>query len=312
MLRLQSTMLTRLLSPSPASPVFSLYRLLSAKAPLIPPNPSFAVEEYLVATCGLTQAQALKASGKLFRLKSPTKPDAVLAFLSDLGLSSADIAALITKDPLVLCASVEKTLAPVVVGLTGHGLSHAEIARLVSVGRFTFRCRSVVSNLPYYLSLFGSIDNLVPLLRRSYGLLDRSLEKVVKPNVALLRECGLGDCDISRMCLSSPSVLKINPERFKAMVACAEGLGVLRGSAMFRYALDAVAFHGEEKIAAKVEYLKNTFRWSDAEVGIAIMRPLAEGKCLLDSCLHEPRTGMGTGNIALDSASKRCTQPFVL
>ncbi|VAI52684.1 unnamed protein product [Triticum turgidum subsp. durum] len=56
------------------------------------------------------------------------------------------------------------------------------------------------------------------------------------------------------------------------MVACAEGIGVARGSGMFRQALQAVSYFSEEKIAARVDYLKKTFRWSDAEVGIAVSK----------------------------------------
>ncbi|KAE8797890.1 hypothetical protein D1007_26902 [Hordeum vulgare] len=41
---------------------------------------------------------AVKASAKLSHLKSPAKPDAVLAFLAGLGLSGADVAALVAKD----------------------------------------------------------------------------------------------------------------------------------------------------------------------------------------------------------------------
>ncbi|XP_047076413.1 uncharacterized protein LOC124686526 [Lolium rigidum] len=270
MFRLRSTMLSRLLSPSSACPVSSIQRFLSAEAPLISPKPSFAVEDYLVTTCGLTRAQALKASAKLSHLKSPANPDAVLAFLDGVGLSSADVAALVAKDPHFLCASVERTLAPVVFRLTSHGLSHAEIARFVSLGLSIFRSRSAVSNLPYYLSLFGSTENLVLFLKRSSSLLGSSLEKVVKPNVAFLRECGLGDCDISKLCLSSPWLFKMNPERVQAMVERTQELGAHRGSVMFRHVLKAVAFLGEEKITAKMEYLKNTFRWSDAEVGTAV------------------------------------------
>jgi mTERF domain-containing protein len=154
-------MATRLLSPSSASCGSSIHRLLSAEARLNPPNPSFAVEEYLVATCGLTRAQALKASAKLSHLKCPTNPDAVLAFLGGLGLSSGDLAALAAKDPLFLCASVERTLAPVLVRLTGHGLSHTEITWFVSVRPSIFRSRSAVFGLPYFLSILGSVENLV-------------------------------------------------------------------------------------------------------------------------------------------------------
>uniref|UniRef100_A0ACD5VU66 Uncharacterized protein n=1 Tax=Avena sativa TaxID=4498 RepID=A0ACD5VU66_AVESA len=273
MFRLRSCILTHLTSSPSASPIpFPLHHLLSAAAPAVSPRSSFAVEEYLVENCGLTRHQAGKASAKLSHLKSPTNPDAVLAFLAGLGLSSADVAATVAKDPQLLCANVEKTLPPVVVGLTGHGISRAEIARLVSLGRSIFRCRSVVSNLPYYMSLLCSTENLVQFLNRSFSLLGCSLEKVVKPNVAFLRKCGLRDHDISKMCLCMPRVLSANPERVQAIVACADSIGVPPGSVMFRHMLQAVAYLGEEKFAAKVEYLKSTFRWSDAEVSVAVSK----------------------------------------
>ncbi|XP_051195917.1 transcription termination factor MTEF18, mitochondrial [Lolium perenne] len=269
---LRRTILIRLLSSPSTSPVASLHRLLSAAAPAVSPNPSFAVEDYLVGTCGLTRAQALKASAKLSHLKSPTNPDAVLAFLTGLSLSSADVASAVAKDPQLLCANVEKTLAPVVAGLAGHGLAQAEIARFVSLGRPISRCRSVVSNLPYYLSLFGSVENLFRFLKKGSGLLGCSLEKVVKPNVVFLRKCGLGDCDISKLFLSTPRLLAANPEHVQAMVASAQGLGVPPGSAMFKRMLQAVTLVSEETIAAKLEYLKNMFRWSDAQVRIAVCK----------------------------------------
>ncbi|VAI53101.1 unnamed protein product [Triticum turgidum subsp. durum] len=65
-------------------------------------------------------------------------------------------------------------------------------------------------------------------------------------------------------------MLTTNPERVRAMVACAERLGVPRGAGMFRHALQAVAFLTEEKIAARLDYLKNTFGWSDAEASIVL------------------------------------------
>uniref|UniRef100_A0ACD5TAZ5 Uncharacterized protein n=3 Tax=Avena sativa TaxID=4498 RepID=A0ACD5TAZ5_AVESA len=278
MLHLRRCILTRLLSSPAASPIpFPLHRLISAAAPAVSPNPSFAVEDYLVGTCGLTRAQALKASTKISHLKSPSRPDAVLAFLTGLGLSGADVAALVAKDPLFLCAGVEKTLASNVAGLTDLGLSRTDIARLVSLAPHSFRCKSIVSNLPYYLSLFGSYENLLRVIKPNPGILNSSLEKVVKPNLAILRECGLGACHISKLCMLVPRLLNSKQERIQEMVACAEGLGVPRGSAMFRHVLHAVGFRSRETLAAKVDNLKKTLRWSDAEVGIA----LSKAPCLL-------------------------------
>ncbi|XP_037483502.1 transcription termination factor MTERF15, mitochondrial-like [Triticum dicoccoides] len=272
MLRLRKCILTQLLPSSSASPISHLSCLFSAAVPAVSPNPSFAVEEYLVATCGLTRPQAAKASAKLSHLKSPAKPDAVLAFLAGLGLSAADVAALVAKDPLFLCAGVERTLYPVVVRLTDLGLARPDIARLVSLAGEYFRRRFVASRLPYFMSLFGSYDNLLRVLKNNPNLLGSDLDRVVKPNIVLLQECGLGVCDIAKLCIRVPWMLSINPERVQAIVASAERLGVPRGSRMFRHALHGVAFFDDEKITAKVELLKKTFRWSDAEVGIAVSK----------------------------------------
>ncbi|KAM3309557.1 hypothetical protein ACQJBY_030683 [Aegilops geniculata] len=272
MLRLRRGVLAQVLSSLSASPVSPLHRLISAAAPAISPNPSFPVEEYLASTCGLTRPQALKASAKLSHLKSPANPDAVLAFLAGLGLSDADVAALVAKDPQFLCASVERTLAPVVAGLSGLGLSRSDIARLASLSRSRFRCRSIVSKLQYYMPLFGSFENLLRALKRNFYLHSADLDDVVKPNVSLLRECGLGACDIVKLCISQPWLLTANLERVQAMVECAENIGVPRASGMFRHALHAVAFLSKDKIAARVKYLKNTFRWTDAEVGMAVSK----------------------------------------
>uniref|UniRef100_A0A453L099 Uncharacterized protein n=1 Tax=Aegilops tauschii subsp. strangulata TaxID=200361 RepID=A0A453L099_AEGTS len=232
---------------APASPISSLRRLLSTTepAPPVPANPGFAVEDYLVATCGLTRPQALKASLKLSGLKSPSKPDSVLALLAGLGLSSADVAALVAADPRLLCAKVD-TLTSNVKGLAGMGMSRSQIAQLVMLGCIIFRCKPVVSRLHYYLPLFGSPENLLRVLKQNSYLLSSNIDK--------------------------PRLLSTKPEKVRAMAACTESLGVRRGSGMFRKAMQAVAFRSEEKIAAEVAYLKKTFRWSDAEVGIAVCR----------------------------------------
>ncbi|XP_071678113.1 uncharacterized protein [Lolium perenne] len=174
---------------------------------------------------------------KLSHLNSSSKPDAVRAFLADLGLSSGNVAALIARDPEFLRAKVDKTLSSKGAAITGLGMSHPDIAHLLSISPKQFRGRTFVSKLQHYLTLFGSSENLFRALRFNTYLLSSDLE-----------------------------------ERVLTMVAIAEGLGVPRGSRMFGEALRAVGFRTKENLTAKVEYLKNTFRWSDAEVAIAICR----------------------------------------
>ncbi|KAM0860193.1 hypothetical protein ACQ4PT_046706 [Festuca glaucescens] len=243
--------------------------------------PPFAVEDYLVASCHLTPKQAVKASKVLSHLKSPSRPEAVRAFLSDLGLYHADVAAVVVYsltpgayiyDPLFLCSEVDKTLAQRLAELRDLGLSPSQIARLVLVDPARFRRPTIIAKLKYYAPLFGSFETLLLALKNNSYLLSSDLENVVKPNVALLRECGLDDCDIVKLCVPVPRLLTTNPERVKAMVERAKDVGVPRGSAMFRHVLLAVAFLSEEKIAAKVEFLRKTFKWSEAEVAIAVAK----------------------------------------
>ncbi|XBH60678.1 hypothetical protein VPH35_115242 [Triticum aestivum] len=188
--------------------------------PAVSPNPSsFAVEEYLIATCGLTRPQAVKASPKFSHLKLPTNPDVVLAFLAGLGLSTVMSQLLLPRTP---SSSTPASREP---------------------------CNPPSSGSPTSVSH-------VPTSHAS----SRS------------PECGLGACDIAKLCLVVPWLLSSGPKRVHAMVACAKGLGVLRRSGMFRQALQAVAFSDKKKIAAKLEFLKKTFRWSHAEVGIVVSK----------------------------------------
>ncbi|TVU11977.1 hypothetical protein EJB05_45589, partial [Eragrostis curvula] len=247
-------------------------RLATAAAAASANRTPFFVEDYLVASCHLTPEQAVKASKVLSHLKSPSRPDAVLAFLSGLGLSDADIAATVAYDPKLLCSEVERTLAPRLPKLRGLGLSPSQIARLVLVDPARFRRPTVVSKLRFYVPLFGSFENLLQALKSNSYLLSSDLEGVVKPNVAFLMECGLDACEIAKLSIPVPRLLTTKPERVREMVLRAEAIGVPRGSGMFRHALLAVAFLSKEKIAEKMEFLKKTYRWSDAEVGVAVSK----------------------------------------
>jgi mTERF domain-containing protein, mitochondrial len=155
------------------------------------PKP-FVVEDYLIARCSLTWAQALKASISLFHLKSPSKSDVVLAFLSGLDMPRFDIAALVTCDPLFLCSSVEKTLAPRVADLMDLGLSHPQIARLIPLALNSVCTKSFCGNLGFWLSVFdGSFETLLRALMLNAGILKVSIEKVPMPNLDFLQQCGI-------------------------------------------------------------------------------------------------------------------------
>jgi mTERF domain-containing protein, mitochondrial len=264
MLRLRS----HLLSSPLASAAASLHRLLLSTA--APSPTSFIAEEFLVTACGLTPSKALRASRHLAHLKSPSKPEAVLAFFADVGLAKADVAAAISRNPSILCCSVDVTLTPRFAMLRDMGLSPSQISRLVSLVPNIFRSPSMISQLPFYMSLLGSYDKVHTLLRRNFLLLGQSLERVVKPNMVLLQQCGLSDRVIAKILLLTPRMFGIQLERFKEILLCAEKLGVPPSSTMFKNALRVIHCMGPERIDANLKFLKKELGCSEAELGIMV------------------------------------------
>jgi mTERF domain-containing protein len=135
-----------------------------------------------------------------------------------------------------------------------------------------FRHPDIVSKLQYYIPFFGSFHDFIRALKKSSYLLGVDLESVVKPNVSCLRECSLSAHEISKMCIIQPRLLYSKQESVRAMLARAEDIGIPRGTTMFRHALQFVAGRSKETISCKMELLKKTFRWSDAEVARVVSR----------------------------------------
>ncbi|CAL5046920.1 unnamed protein product [Urochloa decumbens] len=257
------------LLPTPhASPVFSCSRLHSTIASTVSPKP-FAVEDYLVATWGLTRAQALKSSKKISHLKSPSNPDAVLAFLSDLGLPRSDIAAVAAVDPQFLCAGVERTLAPRVAELSDLGLSRPQIASLVPLALCSFRSSSLGRNFAFWLSAFGgSFETLFKAMRFNRGLLAAHVERVAKPNLSLLQQLGLSASDLYRF---HPRLLTMPPTRIQEAVVRIDEFGVKRNSSLFRTALVLFATLDQRLLTKKFEALQ-TLGWSSDDIQMAVRK----------------------------------------
>ncbi|CAL5043740.1 unnamed protein product [Urochloa decumbens] len=288
--------LLRTASPLP-SPIHHRACLLSTStsAPAAP----FSLEDYLVASCGLAPTQARETAQKAFdgaskpkkkafeelshsRLNSASNPDAVLALLSSVGLSRADIAAVVVADPLLFRSS-PKNIGPRLLALHDRlGLCAPQIARFLLVGSDALRSCDVVPRLEFFISFFGSFEQLLVVMKKSRCIVRYNLERVVKPNLALLRQCGVSVRQIARV---EGRVLGSSPERFKELVLRAEELGVPRSSRMFWQALTVVAKVTKEKVAARLVFLKSTLGCHESEVSTAVSKmPSILG--ISEECLH--------------------------
>ncbi|XP_006649053.3 transcription termination factor MTERF2, chloroplastic-like [Oryza brachyantha] len=268
MLHLQKQLLRLRGSITPA--LLSLHRVLFSTAVAVDAasRGQFSAVDYLVNNCGLTPEQAVKAARYISHWKSPSKGDAVLAFLAgpDLGLSKADISHVLVSDPRVLNCRIDRTLKPRLDGFRAHGLSGAQIRSLLLSSPCSFRSCNIHEILGFWIPFLGSTEELIRHAKRSDYLLKANINKVVKPNIALLRECGLSDYEIARMCVPNSRLLTSNPERLKVILARADKLGVPRHCLMFKQAVTtAMALH-TETMASKLKSLGEIMGWSPDEV----------------------------------------------
>ncbi|RCV20891.1 hypothetical protein SETIT_4G094400v2 [Setaria italica] len=276
--------LLRAASPLPAR-IYYRACFLSTSASAAP----FSLVEYLVAACGLDSAQARKAARKAFdeaskgsrkafqdisncRLNSASNPDAILALLSGAGLSRADIAAVVAADPLLLRSS-PKNIGPRLLALRDRlGLSAPQMVRFLLVGSRAVRSCDVVPRLEFFISFYGSFERLLVFIKNHNSILLSDLERVIKPNIALLRQCGISVRDIAKLFSLKARVLTFNPEHLKEVVLRAEELGVPRSSRMFFQAVFVVSNITKEKVAARLEFLKSTLGCHESEIATAVSK----------------------------------------
>uniref|UniRef100_A0A0D9XQ64 Uncharacterized protein n=1 Tax=Leersia perrieri TaxID=77586 RepID=A0A0D9XQ64_9ORYZ len=233
-------------SAAASSATLHLSRILLSTTAAIP----FTAEDYLVATCGLTGDQARVASARISHLKSASNPDAVLAHLSGVGLSRADLAAVVAADPRILCARAHNIARRIASLRDGVGLSDPQIrSLLLSGGVKVLRECDLALRLEFWIPFLGSFERLLTMVKTSNVILTSDLDKVIKPNIALLQECGLTVRDIVKLARHG-RMLTSNPKQVETFVQrCSE-----------------------ENIRSKIEFLASTLGCSQEKVCAAVCK----------------------------------------
>ncbi|XP_039791482.1 uncharacterized protein LOC120657261 [Panicum virgatum] len=255
--------------PSSPSPSLSPSRLRPSPAPTHATSASpaasagaFSVEDYLVSRCNLYPNVAARVAPELSAIRSPSKPDAVLAFLAS---------ALEFSTPLIAC-SVLRTLAPRADELRALGFTTFQMGLLVArCGAAVFRSRELISTVQFWLPyLRGRVDKLVAALKGNPGLLSADL-RTVRSTIALLLEEGtLSDDDVGWFAISYCSKLLIaSPEEVDDVLARADEFGVPRKTRAFKDAIIAAFSAKPERLAWKAAFFRDELGWTEAQVKTA-------------------------------------------
>ncbi|XP_078150115.1 transcription termination factor MTERF15, mitochondrial-like [Carex rostrata] len=251
--------LTPRLSPWATAFSSSIYRFLSAPTLHETPSPtSQFVVQYLIESCGLPSDKAIRASRHISHIKFPDKPDAVLLFLKQAGITEPHIRAAAYRDPRFLCHHVEKCLKPRISELKEIGFSPSEISLLFSVCPTAFSYTKLKQKVQFWMGIFGSVEKLLCAFKGGNYLLGVNLDNVVIPNITFLKkQCGLSPRQISQLIKLSPRLITSKPEVFKMYVKRAKELGISPPSNTFVYALIVVAGRKQSIVDARLYHLKS-------------------------------------------------------
>jgi mTERF domain-containing protein, mitochondrial len=241
------------------SNALSIHRLSTASAQAPPPEakPHFAAVDYLIQSCGLSSVDALRASKYIEHLESNERPDAVLGFLRQIGISESAIRTAVSRDSRLLCSSLEKNWRPTVEKLKEVGFSIGDISAMVARYPSAF-CFDVKPKIDFFVQVLGSTENVIMVLKVQTLVLSANLENVLIPNVSFLQDkLGLSIPQIVQLIKLAPFLVTSSPETLAIKTEKAEELGISRSSRMFMYALALVSNLRQQTIDARVNNFKS-------------------------------------------------------
>ncbi|XP_068344985.1 transcription termination factor MTERF6, chloroplastic/mitochondrial-like [Pyrus communis] len=174
---------------------------------------------YLINSCGLSPEGAISAS-KWVKLRSPKRADFVLSFLRNHGFSETQISSIVRNHSPVLNSNPEKTLLPKLEFFASLGVSKGDLAKTVAY-RPELLCASLEKRIAPTYDFLRSLlpqKNVVTVLKRGSWIFVEGHSKKVAPNIEVLKNSGIPQSCISLLLTYQPNTLKLKPKDLGQLV----------------------------------------------------------------------------------------------
>ena len=246
-------------------------------------NTASEIVKFMVNTLGFSEEEAVSASKKVSAVKNKLsgKPDVVVEFLKQRGLSIAQIKKLISAMPVVLFYKVDRTLTPKFNALQELGVTGSDLGRILSMNPSILR-RGLSSHIAPAMNLLKSIvgthEHFLTVLRRTYWFMSCDVDTILKPNLELLRSHGFSDERIRKLVVFNPEILGHDPKKLRNILHRIENeFGIPGDSFAFVDAIVLLASLSDKTLQTKYQILKS-YGWTDSDI-ITTVRKLP--RCLL-------------------------------
>ncbi|XP_078166468.1 transcription termination factor MTERF8, chloroplastic-like [Carex rostrata] len=232
------------------------------------------IADYLISSFGFSLDRALKASANssLRAIKSSARPEAVVKFLTDTGLSHSQIKSVVSFRPALLGSNVDKTLKPKVREMMEVGIPGEVLVQLIRYNPGALALKDVPARLRFWRDFVGNNDKaLLKIISVNTFLFNLRIDKHILPRLNLLKEYGLSNKDMVSL-FEGRSCFCYHLDSISQILDLIEEMGISRGSGMFLYGLKAMANFCIGKIKSNAEFFKNTYGWSQEEVCAAFRK----------------------------------------
>ncbi|XP_059663520.1 uncharacterized protein LOC132309206 [Cornus florida] len=226
---------------------------------------SFKVE-YLIKSCGLRPQDALSTS-KYINIKTPDKPDSVLAFFRNHGVTETQIPVLVKRLPQALMFDPQKKLLPKIEFFQSKGFSTEDIAKILTATPRVFGGslkNQIIPSYNFFKELLKSEEKTNAVIKRFASIL---VSAAIAPNIEALREIGVPESNIVALLTNQPSAFTPNADRFKEILEEVKKLGFNPERMMFAVAIYVLRAMSKSNWEKKVNVYK---KWGLSEDDIYV------------------------------------------
>ncbi|KAG9139302.1 hypothetical protein Leryth_011303 [Lithospermum erythrorhizon] len=212
---------------------------------------------YLINSCGFAPEKALSAS-KHLSFNSPEKPNSVILFFKNQGLSDSEVIKVVKKYPKVLDLLPERNLLPKIEFLRSYFSSQEDLASvLVTFPNVLGRSlkKQIIPSFEFLVNLVGSSENSITVLKRCPALLVH--HRLIAPNVDILLEAGVPMENITGFLKLYPAKILQRSERYKVLVDRVREIGI--HPTKFSFLIGVMVMSGLSKLSweRKIELFKS-------------------------------------------------------
>ncbi|THG21752.1 hypothetical protein TEA_028411 [Camellia sinensis var. sinensis] len=226
---------------------------------------SFTVS-YLIDSCGITPEQAQSAS-RYVNFKSPDRPNSVLTFLKNHGLSKTQISNVARKVPAILSYDPKKTLLPKFEFLYSIGISKADLAKAITAGPAVLKRsleNQIIPSFNFFKALLHSNTKFITAFKRYPEILTIDHKAVTIPNIEIMRQHGVPESKVVFLLTNQPRLFTVKPEEFKKTVNEVKEMGFDPSKLHFVLAVHALRSMRKSTWQRKVE-VYGKWGWSEEQ-----------------------------------------------